>query len=106
MISNKEIMKEVFTFENDAERIQFEAETIHLDIMSEVRTLMNAHNMNKAELAKSLQTSKGYITQLFSGDKLINLKMIAKIQRLFSVKLTPQFIKKEVKINKNHRVAG
>ena len=94
MTSNNDIMKDVFTFENDDEKLQFEAEMIHLDIMNEVRMLMNLHGVNKTELAKRLKTSKGYVTQLFSGDKLINLKTIAKIQQIFDVRLTKKFVKK------------
>jgi ribosome-binding protein aMBF1 (putative translation factor) len=94
MTSDNDIMEDVFTFENDDEKLQFEAEMIHLDIMNEVRMLMNLHGVNKTELAKRLKTSKGYVTQLFSGDKLINLKTIAKIQQIFDVRLTKKFVKK------------
>jgi len=94
MTLNNDIMKDIFTFENDDEKLQFEAEIIHLDIMNEIKILMDAKNIKKADLAKKLKTSKGYITQLFSGDKLINLKTIAKIQQIFDVKLTNRFIEK------------
>ncbi|MCK5808776.1 helix-turn-helix transcriptional regulator [bacterium] len=92
MSSKSDVIKEAFSFENDDERTQFEAEMIHLDVMNELQELMRIHNMNKSELAKRLMTSKGYITQLFSGDKLINLKSIAKLQQIFNVKLKLQFI--------------
>ena len=79
-------MKEILSFKNDRERLQFEAEIINLDIMHKIQCLMDEHSINKTELARRLNTSKGYITQLFTADKLINLKTLAKLQRIFQVK--------------------
>lgn len=78
--------EEIFSFKDDSERLQFEAEMIHLDIMHKIQLLMDEHSINKTELARRLNTSKGYITQLFTADKLINLKTLAKLQRIFQVK--------------------
>lgn len=94
-MTSSDFMKEIFSFENEEEKIQFEAETIHLDMMHEIRKLMKESDMNKAELSKRLNTSKGYITQLFTGDRLINMKTLAKIQRIFNVKLVTEFTPKD-----------
>ena len=72
---NKSI-KEIFTFDNEEEKILFEAEQLSLDIIAEITNLMNEKNMNKSDLARELGVSKGYLTQLFSGSKLLNLKTI------------------------------
>ena len=40
--------------------------------MSEVDTLMEAHQLNKKELAKKLNVSSSYITQVFKGKKFLN----------------------------------
>ncbi len=46
---------------------------------------MEEQQLSKADLAKKLKTSKSYITQLFIGDKLINLSLLARIQTVFNV---------------------
>lgn len=103
IMSSNDLIKEVFKFENDDDAVQFEAETIHLDLINEISKLMSLKNMNKAELAKALGTTKGYVSQLFSGEKLLNLKTLAKIQRIFGVKLNLQFVLK-CEIKKDERI--
>ena len=93
-MSSNDIIKEVFSFENKDDLIQFEAEMIHLDLINEILKLMDLRKMNKAELAKFLGTTKGYVTQLFSGDRLLNLKTLAKIQQIFDVRIKLQFVEK------------
>jgi hypothetical protein len=82
----EEKLKSVVRFKNDNDKLVFETEILHLNIINEILVLMEKNNFNKADIAKLLNTSKSYITQLFSGDKLINLKMLAKLQRIFNVK--------------------
>ena len=83
-----EQLRDVLRFQDHDDRLEFEVEMIHLDIMSHVRQLMENQGMNKTMLAEQLQTSKGYISQLFSGDKIINLKLLVKLQRIFNVQFT------------------
>jgi len=78
-------LQEILRFRDDTEKLDFEVEKIHLNIMHQIRLLMSEHDMNKKTLAEKLNTSKGYISQLFSGDKIINLKLLAKLQRIFNV---------------------
>lgn len=101
----QEQLKELLRFHNDTEKLQFEAEKIHLDVMYQVRLLMSEHGMNKKMLAERLDTSKGYISQLFSGDKLINLKLLAKLQRIFNVRfeIVPQ---KTIEYTRESRFVG
>ena len=63
------------------DKLQFEAEKLNLDIMHVITGVMEKNKWTKADLAKRLNTSKSYITQLFNGDKLINIKTLAKIQQ-------------------------
>jgi len=83
--------KEALDFKYKKEIIEFEAEMIHLDIMHEIQYLMDKYDINRTQLAKFLNVTKGYITQLFSGDKLINLKTLAKIQRIFKIKFSFEY---------------
>ncbi len=68
------------------EKIQFEAEKIHLDFIFLLKDLMERYGINRKQLAEKLGVAPSYLTQLFRGDRLLNLKMIAKIQEVFDVK--------------------
>ena len=54
-----------------------------MKIMSEVETKMEQKAWKKKDLAKAVGTSASYITQLFRGDKLVNLEMVAKFEAAF-----------------------
>jgi ribosome-binding protein aMBF1 (putative translation factor) len=69
-----------------ADQTQFAAEMLHLDFMYLVKQRMNELNMSEKELAEKLGTSKGYLTQLFSGDKLVNLLLIARLQEVLGIR--------------------
>jgi ribosome-binding protein aMBF1 (putative translation factor) len=81
----KQGFRDIVRLRNDQEKLEFEAEMIHLQVMDQIRTLMEEQGMNKTMLAKHLNTTKGYVSQLFSGDKLLNLKLLAKFQRIFQI---------------------
>lgn len=55
---------------------------------------MKQEGLSKKNLAEKLDTSKSYITQLFSGDKLLNIKTLAKIEQNlninFAIKAEPK----------------
>ena len=93
MNSNGSIEKKFKTLlkiKNDNEKIQLKAEMLHLDIMNEISQLMEKKSISKTQLADKLNVSKSYITQLFTGDKLINLKLLSQIQVIFDVSFTIQ----------------
>ncbi len=71
---------------NEKEKIQFEAEKIHFDFIFLLKDLMENQGITKKQLAESLGVAPSYITQLFNGSKLVNLKTLAKIQQLFDLK--------------------
>lgn len=54
--------------------------------LSEVEYLTEARGMTRRALAKALGTSPSYITQLYQGDRLLNLTMAAKLERVLGMK--------------------
>lgn len=86
-----EQLKDILRFQDDDEKFEFEMQMIHLNLMNQVRELMEKQGMNKKMLAECLHTSKGYVSQLFSGDKMFNLPLIAKLQRIFHVQFMASF---------------
>lgn len=84
-------LTEFLAFRDDEERIEFQAELLHLELMDQIQEMMDTRGWNKADLAKHLGTSKSYITQLFTADKLLNLKMIVKLRKLFDCRISCSF---------------
>lgn len=68
--------------------IVHEAEYISLVFLSEIEKQMDKKGLKKSELAKMLNTSKSYLTQLWRGDKILSLAMIAKMQKVLKIKFT------------------
>ena len=54
--------------------------------LSEVLHLTKARGLTRRALAKALDTSPSYITQLYQGDRLLNLTMAAKLERVLGMK--------------------
>ncbi len=65
--------------QNEAEKIEFAASQIHHLIIQRIIERMEEVKMTQSELAKKMNVSKGFISQLWTGDKLINLKQLAQI---------------------------
>ena len=111
---DQQIMQELeslLSFDNENEKLELEAELLHLKFVGVIEELMELENISKAELAERLSTSKSYITQLFAGDKLVNIKTLVKLQRAlnFSFKIDADRKKpffKVVECNKFRRRFG
>lgn len=90
-LSYEERVQNLLNFEDDQEKIDFETEIIHIEIINQILQLMEKENISKSDLAKILGISKSYITQLFAGDKILNLKLLAKFQKIFKIKFKISF---------------
>jgi len=77
-------LESLLSFGNENEKLELEAELLHLKFVGVLEELMEQEKITKAELAEKLSTSKSYITQLFTGDKLLNIKTLAKLQRVLN----------------------
>ena len=67
---------------------------LSLQFISEFNKLMGA-SVSKKAIADAIGTSRSYITQLFSGDKLLNLQTIVNIQKALNAKLEIRLIPNE-----------
>ena len=78
---------DLLKFKTDDEKLEFEAQMIHMDLILKIQDLMKINNIKtKMQLAEMLDTSQSYVTQLFTGEKLLNLKLLAKLQRIFNMR--------------------
>lgn len=79
-------MGDINSFDSVDEKIDFDATFISLVFISEIEKHMDKIGMKKTDLARELKTSKSYLTQLWRGDKVLNMSMIARIQFVLRVK--------------------
>lgn len=68
-----------------AENIHWKADHLSLVIMSKVLCICEQRNISRKELAVKLNTSQSYLTQLFRGDKRVNMMFMAKIQSVLNI---------------------
>ena len=93
--------EELFSFNSEKEEIEHEAKMMMFRFLSEVEKLNST--IKKKELVKALDTSASYITQLFNGDKLINLKTLAKIQKAYNISFEIKAVS-NLKIYKHEKI--
>jgi len=74
----------IITLNGENDKIEFEKEVLHATCMNQVRIHMG--KMKNAELAKKVGVSSSFISQLFSGDKIVSLELLAKFQRVLKFK--------------------
>ncbi|GAA4308005.1 helix-turn-helix transcriptional regulator [Compostibacter hankyongensis] len=77
--------EDLFSFKNKEEELEHEAKMIMFRFLSELEKLNPEKPIKKKELAKAIDTSASYVTQLYQGDKLINLLTLAKIQDAYNL---------------------
>jgi transcriptional regulator with XRE-family HTH domain len=86
--TNKEIreaFQELLTFKNKEEKLSHETRMIMYRFLSEIEKACEEKNINKKSIAELINTSASYVTQLFRGDKILNLHTIAKLQDAFDL---------------------
>lgn len=89
-LTTNEDIKAAFSglFDNrtEQERRDDAAQMVSFRYLSEVERLMQERGLTKRDIAKAVGTSPSYITQLFRGDRLLNLDMLARLEAAFDVK--------------------
>lgn len=75
----------LFSSKTKKEELEHEAKMIMFRFIGEIEKLKSDKPLKKKELAKALGTSASYITQLYRGDKLVNLTTLAKLQDVYDL---------------------
>ena len=81
----KDAFESAFSSIDAKEDLEHNARMIMYRFLSEVERISDEKKLKRKELAALMGTSASYITQLFRGNKLINMETIAKFQLLFDV---------------------
>jgi len=83
---NKSI-EELIIPSSEKEKLLLQAQLIQLDFIFRLEELMKLKGIkSKKELARLMGTTPSFISQLFSAEKLINLKHLAMLQNILGVK--------------------
>lgn len=85
-ITNKEL-KEILRFESNEERKIFAIEMFQLNLMALIEEKMRRKDLTKKALAGTLKISPSYLTQFFAADKILNLKMLIKLTKIFKINM-------------------
>ncbi len=86
--NSEEIRKaflDLLAFKSHEEEIKHHAQMIMYRFLSEIEILCEEKKMTRKELAEKVGTSASYITQLYRGNKPLNIETIAKFQKVFDV---------------------
>lgn len=82
----KEFFDGFFKEKSYKEHIDREALMLHYRVMQLVEKAMDEKGWNKKILAEKTGKSQSYITQLFMGNKMVNMPIIALFQDVFNMK--------------------
>lgn len=78
--------EDIFTFDSEEEEIMHDAQMLMYKFLEEIeKSYANGPKFKKKYLADALGKSQSFISQLYSGDKLISLPLLAKIQKALNI---------------------
>ena len=81
----KDAYKVAFSAIDSKEDLEHDIKMIMYRFLSEVERISEEEGLNRKELAALIGISPSYLTQLFRGNKIINLQTIAKFQKVFDL---------------------
>jgi transcriptional regulator with XRE-family HTH domain len=79
----KEAFKVAFSEVDSKDELEHESKMIMYRFLSEIERISEENGLNRKDLATLIGTSASFLTQLFRGNKLINLPTLAKFQKVF-----------------------
>ena len=86
--------EDLFSFSFKEEEIEHDAKMLMFHFLDKIQKIADDKSLNRKDLAQKIGPSASYITQLFRGDKLINLTTLAKFQKeldfKFSISIEPE----------------
>lgn len=94
-------LNRMLEFRSEGEKTRLEEELLHLKFIASIEEIMDQKDINRTELASILNSSRSYVSQLFSGYKMINIRTLSKIQKALNVTFRIQAIdNKKIKFRK------
>jgi transcriptional regulator with XRE-family HTH domain len=84
---------------SEEDQIDIEASVLMLNFLAEIENIQKIRSIDRMSLAKSINVSPSYLTQVFSGNKPLNFKTLAKIQKALNIRFEVKTV--EIKKDKN-----
>lgn len=78
------------------DQLDIDASVISGRFVYEIDQLRQKQGLNKKEFAEKLGVTASYLTQVFRGDKQINTKLLAKVERALDVRVEAHIISANV----------
>jgi ribosome-binding protein aMBF1 (putative translation factor) len=75
----------ILSFDDKTDKVDHHERMLMHRFLSEIQKMMEEKGMTKKKLASDIGTSASFITQLFRGDKVINLNTLAKIEVAYDI---------------------
>jgi transcriptional regulator with XRE-family HTH domain len=76
-----EKLNRMLEFKSEREKERLEEDLLNLKFITAIEEIMDQKDINKTDVAEILKSSRSYVSQLFSGNKMINIKTLTKIQK-------------------------
>jgi len=103
-LSNAEEIKKAFSNRFDEEKPGQEhlAQMLAFRFLSEIEKITDERNILRKDLAKSIDVSPSYITQLYRGVKPLNFETLAKMETALGIRFEVKAVTKEaLELNEN-----
>ena len=81
----KNAFDQLFNQLSEQDKLENEANLLMFRFLSIIETKCEELGWNRKQLAEKVGTSASYITQLFRGDKLVNMTTLAKFQNVLGL---------------------
>lgn len=95
----KKAWDEIFSFKNENDEIEYEAQMLMFNFLGEVEKYQDLQKVSRKSLSELIKTSASYITQLFRGNKPLNFQTIAKMQKALNIRFEIKAVSSNVLIN-------
>jgi transcriptional regulator with XRE-family HTH domain len=82
---------------SESDKIMIDTRLLMYRFLSEIDKVTGERGINRKELARLAGTSASYITQLYQGNKIINLQMLARIKKALDIDFKIEVVKAEQK---------
>ena len=84
--NSKDCWNEILSFKGEKDEIRHEAQILMFRFLSEVDRYLNQEGNSRKALAKKMNISASYLTQVYRGNKPLNFETVARFQKALDIK--------------------
>ncbi len=76
---------DLFDTLTEEDQIEIDAQMLSFKFLEAVEKHCEPKKLKKKEIAEAIGKSQSFISQVYSGDKLLNMTLLAKLQKAFNI---------------------